>query len=170
MEVEDGWIIHLLRKVFIVKKLIWVALLCLIDAPAFAQPIDTTSEGFLKNMCENKKVSISCWKLGERFRTLDRNLKMALPWYEKACDMGLMDGCSYAGVIFAQRGTPYSKDFKKATKYFSLACEQKHDIACFNLGSIKYKEGRQKKAIKYYDMACEMGHQGGCARAAKLKK
>ena len=113
---------------------------------------------------------MSCWKLGERFRTLDRNLKKALLWYEKSCEMGLMNGCSYAGVILAKRGTPYSNDFKKATNYFNKACEEKHDVACFNLGSIKYKEGRSKKAIKYYDMACKLGHQGGCARAAKLKK
>ena len=142
----------------------------LITAFAFSQPIDPTSEGFLKKLCEEKKVSISCWKLGNRFRTLDRDLKKALIWYEKACEMGLMDGCSYAGVILAQRGTPYSKDFKKATQYFGSACEEKHDLACFNLGSIKYKEGRSKKAIKYYDMACKLGHQGGCARAAKLRK
>ena len=154
------------------KKLIIIAcLVVLVNAgTVLAQQRDSNSEGTLKMLCEEKKVSISCWKLGDRYRTLDRNIKKALSYYEKACEMGLMDGCSYAGVLLANRGTPYSKDFKKATKYFGLACDQKHDLACFNLGSIKYKEGRAKKAIKYYDIACELGHKGACARSTRLKK
>ena len=71
---EDGWTIYPMRKVQIVKTIIFITGFILsVAAPnAFAQAIDPTSEGFLKNLCENKNVSISCWKLGERFRTLDR--------------------------------------------------------------------------------------------------
>lgn len=154
------------------KKLIWALGMFLLfsSSPVSAQPPDPTSEVFLKMMCEEKKVSMSCWRLGERYRTLDKDNKKALVQYEKACEMGLMDGCSYAGVVLAQRGTPHSEDFKKAADYFGRACEQKHDVACFNLGSIKYKEGRQGKAVEYYKQACELGHKGACDRAAKLKR
>mgnify|MGYP002030275324 CR=1 FL=1 len=155
-----------MKKIFVISCLFFL----FSTHNSFSQQMDPNGEESLKMLCEEKNVSISCWKLGDRYRTLDRDLKKALIYYEKACEMGLMNGCSYAGVVLAQRGTPYSKDFKKATKYFVLACDQKHDLACFNLGSIKYKEGRAKKAIKYYDLACELGHKGACARAAKLKK
>ena len=154
------------------KKTILIICILVLAAPqiVFSQMADPNSEGSLKMLCEEKDVSISCWKLGDRYRTLDRDMKKALSYYKKACEMGLANGCSYAGVLLAQRAAPNSKDFKKAGVFFEKACDQKHDLACFNLGSLKYKEGRRKKAIKYYDIACELGHRGACGRAAKMKK
>ena len=50
------------------------------------------------------------------------------------------------------------------------SCEAGEDRACFNMGTLNYKEGRQSKAIKYYKKACGMGNQAGCAREKRLKR
>lgn len=154
------------------KKITWTALAILFTllfyANVFAARGIKDSFESMKPLCD-KDVSHSCFKIGERFRTLDRDNKKALPYFEKACNLGHYTACSHAGIILMMRGTPYSKEFKKAKIYFQSACDKKHDKACYNLGSLFYKEGRQKKAIKFFDMSCELGNGIGCGRSAKLK-
>ena len=112
----------------------------------------------------------ACLKIGDRYRTLDRDLKKALVYYIKACDTGDMEGCTNGGVVLLLKGTPYSKQFKQARKMLGKSCEAGEDRACFNMGTLNYKEGRQSKAIKYYKKACGMGNQAGCAREKRLKR
>ena len=112
----------------------------------------------------------ACLKIGDRYRTLDRDLKKALVYYIKACDTGDMEGCTNGGVVLLLKGTPYSKQFKQARKMLGKSCEAGEDRACFNMGTLNYKEGRQSKAIKYYKKACDMGNQGGCAKEKRLNR
>jgi len=114
--------------------------------------------------------STACFRVGERYRTVERDNKNALQYYVKACDKGYMTGCTNGGILLAMKGTPYSKDFKQARKMFDKACEAGEDQSCFNLGTLNYKEGRQSKAIKYYKRACDMGNQGGCAKEKRLRR
>lgn len=112
----------------------------------------------------------SCFRVGERYRTVERDNKKAIEFYVNACDGGYMTGCTNGGILLAMKGTPYSKDFKQARKMFDKACEAGEDQSCFNLGTLNYKEGRQSKAIKYYKKACDMGNQGGCAKEQRLRR
>jgi len=114
--------------------------------------------------------STACFKVGERYRTVERDNKKALIYYIKSCDDGYMTGCTNGGILLAMKGTPYSKQFKQARKMFDKACEAGEDQSCFNLGTLNYKEGRQKKAIKYYKKACDMGNQAGCAKEKRLRR
>jgi len=123
----------------------------------------------MKALCQEGN-STACFKIGERFRTVERDNKKALTYYVKACDKGYMTACTNGGILLAMKGTPYSKDFKQARKMFDKACEAGEDQSCFNLGTLNYKEGRQKKAINYYKKACGMGNQAGCAREKRLKR
>ena len=123
----------------------------------------------MEALCK-KGNSTACFKIGERYRILDRDTKNALKYYLVACEKGYMTGCTNGGVILAMRGTPYSKDFKQARKMLDKACNAGEDQSCFNMGTLNYKEGRQSKAIKYYKKACEMGNQAGCAREKRLKR
>ena len=50
----------------------------------------------------------------------------------------------------------------------SANCDE--DPACFNLGALKYKEGRQSAAIKYFEKACKMGNIPGCNNEKRLKR
>ena len=123
----------------------------------------------MEALCK-KGNSTACFKVGERYRILDRDTKKALEYYVIACEAGYMTGCTNGGIILAMKGTPYSKDFKQARKMFDKACEAGENQSCFNMGTLNYKEGRQSKAIKYYKKACDMGNQAGCAREKRLKR
>ena len=130
---------------------------------------ETTQAEKMEALCK-KGNSTACFKVGERYRILDRDTKKALEYYLIACEAGYMTGCTNGGIILAMKGTPYSKDFKQARKMFDKACEAGEDQSCFNMGTLNYKEGRQSKAIKYYKKACGMGNQGGCAKEKRLKR
>ena len=148
-------------------RVIFVALSVGIFASgALAEPMQAEQ---MEALCK-KGNSTACFKIGERYRILDRDTKNALKYYLIACEAGYMTGCTNGGIILAMKGTPYSKDFKQARKMFDKACEAGEDQSCFNLGTLNYKEGRQSKAIKYYKKACGMGNQAGCAREKRLKR
>ena len=123
----------------------------------------------LKTKCE-EGVSRSCFLMGQRFRTVELDNKTALAYYVKACELDDMDGCNIGGILTQQQGLQNSKHWKEAFKLFEKACIAKHDSACANIGSLKYREGRQKAAIKYYTMACELGNEIGCANTQRLKR
>jgi TPR repeat protein len=67
-------------------------------------------------------------------------------------------------------GKHSSAQWKEAKKMFQKACDAGEDPSCFNLGTLSYKEGRQKRAIKYYKQACKMGNKPGCVREKRLKR
>ena len=102
--------------------------------------------------------------------TLDRDNKSALVYFIKACDSGHMTGCTFGGNLMQNTGKQYSPQWKKATKMFQKACEAGEDAPCYNLGSLKYKEGRASRAKKYYQKACDMGNQSGCDNVKWLSK
>ena len=146
-------------------RVIFVALSLGFFAPgALAQ-----EEEKMEALCKEGN-GFACLKIGDRYRTLDRDLKKALVYYIKACDTGDMEGCTNGGVVLLLKGTPYSKQFKQARKMLGKSCEAGEDRACFNMGTLNYKEGRQSKAIKYYKKACGMGNQGGCAKEKRLNR
>ena len=152
-------------------KYITRALLVLLSIAVFVSGAlaQQTREEKMEALCQEGN-STACFRVGERFRTVERDNKKALIYYIKACDDGYMTGCTNGGILLAMKGTPYSKDFKQARKMFDKACEAGEDQSCFNLGTLNYKEGRQSKAIKYYKRACEMGNQAGCAKEKRLKR
>ena len=148
-------------------RVIFVALsLGIFASGALAEPMQAEQ---MEALCK-KGNSTACFKIGERYRILDRDTKNALKYYVIACKAGYMTGCTNGGIILAMKGTPYSKEFKQARKMFDKACEAGEDQSCFNMRTLNYKEGRQSKAIKYYKKACKMGNQPGCAREKRLKR
>ena len=149
-------------------RVIFVALSVGIFASGALAEEQTQAEK-MEALCK-KGNSTACFKVGERYRILDRDTKKALEYYVIACEAGYMTGCTNGGIILAMKGTPYSKDFKQARKMFDKACEAGEDQSCFNMGTLNYKEGRQSKAIKYYKKACGMGNQPGCGRVKRLQR
>ena len=151
---------------YITRALLVMLSIAVFVSGALAQQ---TREEKMEALCQEGN-STACFKVGERFRVVERDNKKALAYYIKACGDGYMTGCTNGGILLAMKGTPYSKDFKQARKMFDKACEAGEDKSCFNLGTLNYKEGRQSKAIKYYKRACEMGNQSGCAKEKRLKR
>ena len=125
-------------------KYITRALLVLLSIAVFVSGAlaQQPREEKMEALCQEGN-STACFKVGERFRVVERDNKKALIYYIKACDDGYMTGCTNGGILLAMKGTPYSKDFKQARKMFDKACEAGEDQSCFNLGTLNYKEGRQ---------------------------
>ncbi|KMP10819.1 hypothetical protein UR09_02230 [Candidatus Nitromaritima sp. SCGC AAA799-A02] len=124
----------------------------------------------MRSECEEKGNSAACFKMGERYRIIERDNKTALGFYKKACEADYMTGCTNGGILLFMTGKHGSAQWKEAKKMFAKACDAGEDPSCFNLGTLNYKEGRQSKAIKFYQKACKMGNQPGCVRAKRLKR
>lgn len=153
-------------KLLIAACVISVSLFALQSDAAWAE--DDEEMTGLKKLCAEKNDS-ACFRIGEKYRILERDNKTALEYYLKACDTGHLDACTYAGILTAGKGRQYSPEWKKAAELFKLTCDQNQEMGCFNLGALKYKEGRQKAAIKYFKKACELGHQTACSNLHNLE-
>jgi TPR repeat protein len=122
----------------------------------------------LKALCEEGN-GVACFKIGERYRTLELDNKTSTAYHLKACDADYITGCTHAGILIQITGKQYSPQWKKAAKLYLKGCDVGSDKACFNLGKLKYKEGRQKAALKYWGKACDLGNQIACANNKRLK-
>jgi len=136
---------------------------------SFAWAGDDPQTAKMRAMCEENNAT-ACFRMGERYRVVERDNKTAIKFFIKACDGGYMTGCTNGGILLFMQGTHSSSQWKKAKKMFTKACDAGEDPSCYNLGTLNYKEGRQSKAIKFYHKACEMGNAGGCAREKRLKR
>ena len=135
----------------------------------FAWADDDTETKSIRSSCTDGN-SFACFRMGERYRLIEKDNKIALQFYRKACDADYMTGCTNGGILTMRNGTQYSKHWKEAKKMFQKACDAGEDTSCFNLGSLNYREGRQKKAIKFYQQACKMGNPGGCGKEKRLRR
>jgi len=159
-------------KGLIVKKISTALLFTILTLAAFSNNVwaeDDDVVKALKAKC-NENNSRACYLLGQRARTVDMDNKAALAFYIKACDLDDIESCNVAGILTQQKGLQYSKHWKAAFKLYDKACQAKHKFACANIGSLKYREGRQKAAIKYYKMACDLGNRIGCDNTTRLKR
>jgi len=124
----------------------------------------------LIELCDNEKNSVACFKMGERYRILERDNTTALSYFLKGCDAGHMTACTHGGILTQMTDKQYSKAWKDAAKLYQKACDAGEDPACFNMGTLKYREGRASSARKYYKLACDMKNAPACANLKKLQK
>ncbi|CCQ89444.1 exported hypothetical protein [Nitrospina gracilis 3/211] len=126
-------------------------------------------EDKLLKLCEEGN-SAACFERGKKYITLDNDIKKAIPLFRKSCEQDYMTACIWGGIYIQNRGQQYSPEWKEAAKMFEKACEAKEDAACFNLGALKYREGRQSAALKWFRIACDMGNQPACGNIVKIEK
>jgi TPR repeat protein len=123
----------------------------------------------LKALCEEGNGT-ACFKIGERYRVVELDNKTATAYHLKACDANYITGCTHAGILIQITGKQYSPEWKRAAKLFAKGCDVDSDKACFNLGRLKFKEGRQSAAKKYWKKACDLGNQIACNNHKKLSR
>lgn len=102
---------------------------------------------------------------------------------KEACDLDDARSCTALGLIYrdgedvimyrnAAKGV--KKDFSKAKKYFSKACDLNYGVGCYSLARLYTTgEGVKKdysKAKKYYKKSCDMNSVVACEQYKKLKK
>ena len=92
---------------------------------------------FLKNSCQHKGAK-SCGVLGYIYEGgygVSVNVKSAIEYYKKSCDLRYGIGCVNLGVLYAK-----VENYKDANTYFLRACELRNAEGCLNLG-ISYSYG-----------------------------
>lgn len=123
----------------------------------------------IKDACE-KGNGRACYRIGERYRRVELDNKNAIPYYLKACDDNYLAGCNGAGILIQMTGKQYSPQWKRAAKLFAKGCELKDHTACFDLGQLKYREGRQSAAKKYWKMSCDLGNRIACSNYKRINR
>ncbi|CBG39532.1 tetratricopeptide repeat protein [Helicobacter mustelae] len=102
-------------------------------------------------------------KQGQRFYET-KDYDEAKSYYQKACDMGNMLGCSGIGMLY-ENGFGVERDYKKAKQYFDFACKNHDSFGCFQTRLLEIGP----KAEKYYQALCDEDEDGiGCQRLADL--
>ena len=142
--------------------------LCIVSPP-FSWADDDKLTAATRSACKDGN-SVACFKMGERYRIIERDNKTAIGFYKKACEKDYMTGCTNGGILLFMSGAHGSSQWKNAKKMFQKACDAEEDTSCYNLGTMNFKEGRQKKALKLYQQACKMGNQNACAREKRLSR
>lgn len=97
----------------------------------------TKTISFLKDSCRNKGAK-SCGVLGYIYEGgigVAVNVKSAIEYYKKSCDLRYGVGCVNLGVLYAK-----VENYKDANSYFRRACELRNAEGCLNLG-ISYSYG-----------------------------
>ena len=123
----------------------------------------------LKDSCK-KGNGRSCYKIGDRYRIIELDTKGAIPYYQKACDDNYLAGCNAAGILTQRTGKQYSPQWKTAAKLYTKGCDLKDHVACYNLGKLKYDEGRQSASKKYFKIACDLGNPVGCSQYDRVNR
>ena len=183
----------------------------------------TTSMFILKESCQNELYT-SCFYLGKRYLknmnivkakyyfnracTLGMKKSCELPSkmeqlmketetrYTKGCEKGEISKCASMGLLYF-RGQLLVKDWVKARKYMTKACDKKDKMSCdllkgltivekyqdecskgngsscTSIGALYFKgdmEGKPNvdEALKYFTKACDKGSADGCLFIAKM--
>ena len=141
--------------------------LLLLAVPEYAAGMD---EEQMKTLCTEKKDADQCFALGEHYRVVDLNNKAALEYFILGCGLEHMTSCVHAGILTERNGIQNSAEWKQAADFYQKACDQHHDKGCFNMGMLKFKEGRAKKAMELFQLACDYGNSPACSKLKSMIK
>ncbi len=103
-----------------------------------------------------------CIWIGDRYKFDAKDYETSKTYYKKSCDLGYAWGCDDLGMLYFN-GLGMAKDDKKATQYFTKACDiDKMGFVCHHIAT-QYKETGDLATAKVYDeKACKLGHQRAC--------
>ena len=109
----------------------------------------------------------SCVKVGAIYqlgKTALPNPSKALEYYNKACEVGEVEGCSAAGGIYLDN------DPQKARELCNKACEQNDGYSCGMIGSILIEAKKFKEAYTFLEKGCKLNDKMSCEFAGDLKR
>ncbi len=113
------------------------------------------AKALYKQSCDRDEM-IGCNNIGF-LEYRNNNIIASQFYYKRACSLGWLDGCSGLGLL---GGETILKNF----------CDGNNTTACYALGKIQEKTGKQVDAFKLYNKACDGGEKEACPEAKSLKK
>ena len=103
----------------------------------------------------------SCLNLGMLYHTgkfVEKNIKEAINYYDKACNAKIGDAISCEVLMtMYDDGKDVKMDKLKAAVYMKKGCDLGDCVACYNFANFNYYTMKDKsKAAQYYKKACDI--------------
>ncbi|RDU64726.1 tetratricopeptide repeat protein [Helicobacter sp. MIT 14-3879] len=131
---------------------------------------------FLRETCKNGGAK-ACGSIGYIYESgfgVDIDIKKAMFYYQKACDLKYNLGCVNLGVIYIEK-----EKFDEANNLFDIACNNNNAEGCMNLAvsynygygvdSDKNKANRLfKEALDLYIKSCNKSNANDCMNVATM--
>ena len=99
----------------------------------------------MRSACDSENNSAACFRMGERYRIVERDNKNALIFYKKSCDAGYMTGCTNGGNLLYMKGTQYSKQWKEAKKCIKRPVMQEKIVPVLTLDQLTTEKEDKKR-------------------------
>ena len=144
----------------------------------------------------NKACTLGMKKSCDLTLGMDKILKETETKYSTGCDKGDISSCSSMGLLLF-RGQMIAKDWVKARKYMTKACDKKDKMSCdllkglniveqyqdecskgkgsscLSIGALYFKgdmegEPNADEALKFFTKACDSESADGCSFIAKM--
>lgn len=125
---------------------------------------------FFKKSCDIDNNAAGCFLAGFGMENSGDIKGLAMPLYQKACNMGDMNGCDAVGQIYAGIKTGEDADMQKAMPYLQKACDANLASSCIALGEY-YSDGLGNDILKakgYFKNGCDSKDGLSCFYYANL--
>ncbi len=134
------------------KSLLVVLFVSLLAGPLAGQDAVALSQ----QACDAGDLQ-SCDDLGLRYGGglgVTRDAARALSFFQRACDGGVMLGCTHSGIFLQRDEEGITQDLESALFLFERACDGGEMLGCANLG-VSYERGdgviqNQGRAVSLY--------------------
>ena len=168
--IEDGMISTMKTKTLL-RALCAVPLLAIMvsfqQLPASAQAADEAD--CLAGNAEACFYTAAAYANGDG---VEANKQTTAKYFLKACEMGIPDGCTYAGSIYLRGEDNVEQDLDLAIHHYETACSMAHMDGCNYAYSVttnpKYGVNDPARAMRALTGGCEAGYAQACSWAAGL--
>jgi TPR repeat protein len=125
----------------------------------------------------------ACAQLGSmlhRGEGVPTNPRRAAHLYERGCNLptelerpGRASSCLELGMMYHEGIGGLLQDDRKAARFFQLACDDEHEVGCYNLANA-YATGQgvrldYARATALFRRGCESGHEASCDASRRLR-
>ena len=116
--------------------------------------------------------AIACFNLGFKAEHQSpKNWELARENYDKSCQAGFAEGCSYLGILY-RYGNGVEVDLKRGAELYRKSCLGGYMIGCNSMGYLyQIGSGVEKNdtlSTQYYSQACEGGLTRACTNLGTL--
>lgn len=135
----------------------------LLDGRGVERDVDAARK-YLAKACEMESPE-ACFALGRAYDSIVGEAKESIPYYERACELGVIEGCNNAAVYLSKYGNPSEGELARAISVYKKLCDNDIPLGCHNLG-LSYYNGtgvakNEERGRSLIQKACDL-RGGAC--------
>jgi TPR repeat protein len=88
----------------------------------------------------NQNYAEACFSLGQSYTNIVGEAEQSIPHFERACALGLIEGCNNVAVYLSKFGNATDEDHRRGNAAFKILCDNDIGSGCRNL-AISYVNG-----------------------------